>query len=134
MTLLGPLRSEGNVNNNNRRYRRWCWLPVRLSLSRGLRWGTHGWEVTSHVSGPWAHETGVYTGSCQRPHVFGWTLSLGRLRVMFGPRTGWDALSRKELLMLLRKTDGRLASANDIINAQAAELAMLRVQQEATND
>lgn len=128
MTLLGPLRSEGNANNNNRRYRRWCWFPVRLSLARSTQWGTHGWEVTSHVSGPWSPLSDEYTGSRSRPHVFGWTLSVGRLRVMFGPRTGWAALSRKELLMLLRKTDGRLASVRDVANARDAEIAQLRAQ------
>lgn len=129
MTLLGPLRSEGNPHNSNRRYRRYCWLPLRASLARTTQWGTQGWEVTSAVSGPWSRLTDDYTGSRSRPHVFGWTLSLGRVRLMFGPKTGWAALKHADLLMLLRKTDGRLASERDVVDARDAEIVQLKARQ-----
>lgn len=129
MTLLGPLRSEGNSNNNNRRYRRYCWFPLRVSLARTTQWGTHGWEVTSAVLGEWVRGSHELTGSPSRPHVFGWTLSVGRIRLMFGPKTGWAALKRSELLMLLRKTDSRLASERDVVNARDAEIVRLKTRQ-----
>lgn len=144
--ILGPRRpyqrrTDGTVGS----YRRDCYWPVRLGWvwSRGQQWrpwvkdrdgcghrmfGRFGWEVTSEVYGPYAHERGVYTGSRQRPHVFGQTVMAGPLRIVLGPRTGWHARSKADLIRLLHDTEGRLVDARDAAERRDREVARLNAR------
>ena len=51
--------------------RRYLWWPIRLHWSRASAWGRHGREV--------GHD-GI------EQHVLGQTLSIGRLRIVLGPK------------------------------------------------
>lgn len=56
--------------------------PIRLAWGRSSSWfATHGWQVGSELCG--RHETSLGNAPGRRD-VFGWTLHLGLLKVLFG--------------------------------------------------
>ncbi len=119
-TILGPFRRQ-DTPSNNPIYRRWCYMPIRLGWAKyGKTFGAFGWEMTHKVLGPW--QSGMpMTGSRQRPHIFGWTLCIGRLRIMFGPPTR-EKMTRDQLRGRIYELEDQIAEQREAATREVAEL------------